>query len=283
MFRKLVRFGILKSGLREISAPPSDCELDVTTKPLAKMSFSFDFSGTERSASRVACLALSMSVDSRALPSPATVFAVMASGFRTGELPYQMAVTLARVAVSFSLAMVIGCAIGLAMGQRRDIDRFFDPWLILLLNVPALVTIILCYIWFGLTEAAAITAVAMNKIPNVAVTMREGARALDRQYSDVARVYRIGRWRTLRHVVLPQLAPFLAASARSGLALVWKIVLVVELLGRSDGVGFMLHLFFQLFDVAGILAYTIAFVAVVLLLEIGIFEPWERRASAWRA
>lgn len=226
---------------------------------------------------------LSMSVDSRALPSPATVFAVMASGFRTGELPYQMAVTLARVAVSFSLAMVIGCAIGLAMGQRRDIDRFFDPWLILLLNVPALVTIILCYIWFGLTEAAAITAVAMNKIPNVAVTMREGARALDRQYSDVARVYRIGRWRTLRHVVLPQLAPFLAASARSGLALVWKIVLVVELLGRSDGVGFMLHLFFQLFDVAGILAYTIAFVAVVLLLEIGIFEPWERRASAWRA
>jgi NitT/TauT family transport system permease protein len=64
---------------------------------------------------------------------------------------------------------------------------------------------------------------------------------------------------------------------------VWKIVLVVELLGRSDGVGFMLHLFFQLFDVAGILAYTIAFVAVVLLLELGVFQPWERRASAWRA
>lgn len=226
---------------------------------------------------------LSMSIDSRALPSPAIVFAALVSGIRSGELPYHVGVTLARVAVSFSLAMVIGCAIGLAMGQRRSVDRFFDPWLILFLNVPALVTIILCYIWFGLTEAAAITAVALNKIPNVAVTMREGARALDRQYSDVARVYRIGRWRTLRHVVLPQLAPFLAASARSGLALVWKIVLVVELLGRSDGVGFMLHLFFQLFDVAGILAYTIAFVAVVLLLELGVFQPWERRASAWRA
>jgi len=226
---------------------------------------------------------LSMSLDSRALPSPALVFTVLWDGFQTGELPYHVGITLARVAVSFSLAMVIGCAIGLAMGQHRRVDSFFDPWLILLLNVPALVTIILCYIWFGLTEAAAITAVAVNKIPNVAVTMREGARALDRQYSDVARVYRLGRWKTLRHVVLPQLAPFLAASARSGLALVWKIVLVVELLGRSDGVGFMLHLFFQLFDVAGILAYTIAFVAVVLLLELGVFQPWERRVSAWRA
>lgn len=226
---------------------------------------------------------LSMALDSRALPPPTLVLAVLLAGIETGELPYHVGITLARVAVSFFLAMAIGCAIGLAMGQRRAIDRFFDPWLILLLNVPALVTIILCYIWFGLTEAAAIAAVAVNKIPNVAVTMREGARALERQYSDVARVYRLGRWKTLRHVVLPQLAPFLAASARSGLALVWKIVLVVELLGRSDGVGFMLHLFFQLFDVAGILAYTIAFVAVVLLLELGVFQPWERRASAWRA
>ncbi len=226
---------------------------------------------------------LSMSIDSRALPSPTLGFAVLWNGLQTGELPYHVGITLARVAASFLLAMIIGCAIGLAMGQHRRIDRFFDPWLILLLNVPALVTIILCYIWFGLTEVAAIAAVAVNKIPNVAVTMREGARALDTQYSDLAQVYRIGRWKTLRHVILPQLAPFLAASARSGLALVWKIVLVVELLGRSDGVGFMLHLFFQLFDVASILAYTIAFVTVVLLLELGVFQPWERRASAWRA
>jgi NitT/TauT family transport system permease protein len=226
---------------------------------------------------------LSMSIDSRALPSPTLVFAVLWNGLQTGELPYHVGITLARVGASFFLAMIIGCAIGLAMGQRQRIDRFFDPWLILLLNVPALVTIILCYIWFGLTEVAAIAAVAVNKIPNVAVTMREGARALDTQYSDLAQVYRIGRWKTLRHVILPQLAPFLAASARSGLALVWKIVLVVELLGRSDGVGFMLHLFFQLFDVASILAYTIAFVTVVLLLELGVFQPWERRASAWRA
>ncbi len=226
---------------------------------------------------------LSMSIDSRALPSPTLVFAVLLNGLQTGELPYHVGITLARVAASFLLAMIIGCAIGLAMGQHQRIDRFFDPWLILLLNVPALVTIILCYIWFGLTEVAAIAAVAVNKIPNVAVTMREGARTLDKQYSDLAQVYRIGQWRTLRHVVLPQLAPFFAASARSGLALVWKIVLVVELLGRSDGVGFMLHLFFQLFDVASILAYTIAFVAVVLSLELGVFQPWERRASAWRA
>ena len=89
--------------------------------------------------------------------------------------------------------------------------------------MPALVTIVLCYLWFGLTEVAAITAVAINKIPNVAVTVREGARAVSRDLLEMAQVYRFGRWKTLRHVILPQLNPFIAASARTGLALVGKL------------------------------------------------------------
>jgi len=221
-------------------------------------------------------------MDSRALPSPATVFQVLWVALESGELLYNLGITLARVLVSFTLAMIIGSAIGLAMGRLLKVDRFFDFWLILLLNVPALVTIILCYIWFGLTEVAAVLAVAVNKIPNVAVTMREGTRALEPKYLDFARVYRLTPWVTLRHVILPQLAPFFAASARSGLALVWKIVLVVELLGRSNGVGFQLHLYFQLFDVPGILAYTIAFIIVVQAIEFGLFVPWERYANRWR-
>jgi NitT/TauT family transport system permease protein len=92
----------------------------------------------------------------------------------------------------------------------------------------------------------------------------------------------VPRLRALREVILPQLVPFFAASARSGLALTWKIVLVVELLGRSNGVGFELQTAFQLFDVAGILAYALAFTAVVQLIEVGLLQPWERRANRWR-
>jgi len=222
-------------------------------------------------------------VDDRVLPRPLVVLDVLWRGLADGELPYHVGVTLARVAASFALAMIIGSSIGLVMGRSGRIDRFFDSWLILFLNIPALVTIILCYVWFGLSEVAAIAAVAINKIPNVAVTVREGARALDPKYTQLARVYRFSRWQSLRHVILPQLAPFFAASARSGLALVWKIVLVVELLGRGNGVGFQLHLFFQLFDVPSILAYTIAFVAIVQAIELGLLGPWERHANRWRA
>jgi len=75
---------------------------------------------------------------------------------------------------------------------------------------------------------------------------------------------------------------YLAAAARSGLALVWKIVLVVELLGRPSGVGFQIATFFQFFDVAGILAYALAFILVVQAVEWGVLQPLERRLTQWR-
>lgn len=216
------------------------------------------------------------------LPGPAAVVAAMARAAETGALQTNIAITLARVAASFLIAMAIGSAVGIALGRSAQLNELFGPWVVVLLNLPALVVIILCYVWFGLTEAAAITAVAINKIPNVAVTMREGAAALSRDLDEMARVYRLPRLKALREVTLPQLVPFFAASARSGLALTWKIVLVVELLGRSNGVGFELQTAFQLFDVATILAYALAFTAVVQVIELGILQPWERRANRWR-
>lgn len=219
---------------------------------------------------------------SRYLPGPVAVVEVMIREAQAGELWGNIAATLTRVAFSFVIAMFIGSAIGLALGRYKMADRFFDTWLIFFLNLPALVVIVLCYIWFGLTEVAAITAVSINKIPNVAVTMREGARSLSKDLNEMAQIYRFGWWKTLRHVTLPQLAPFFAAAARSGLALVWKIVLVVEAFGRSDGVGHQLNIAFQLFDVPMILSYALAFIIVVQIIEMGILQPLIARANKWR-
>jgi NitT/TauT family transport system permease protein len=216
------------------------------------------------------------------LPGPERVLAKIIDEARAGELFFQIGVTLLRVFFAFTLAMVVGTAIGLLMGRFRLVDRLGDPWLIVLLNLPALVIIVLAFIWGGLTEIAAVLAVAVNKLPNAVVTVREGARALDAGLDEMAQVFALPRWKALRHVVLPQLAPYIAAAARSGLSLVWKIVLIVELLGRPNGVGFEIGIAFQLFDVTLILAYALAFVVVILAIETLLVQPIERRASRWR-
>jgi NitT/TauT family transport system permease protein len=223
-----------------------------------------------------------LAVASPLLPSPMAVATVLAREIRSGQLPYHLGVTLARLAGSFALAMGLGTGMGIFLGRHPKLDRFFDSWLVLFLNIPALVTIILCYVWFGLVESAAIAAVVINKLPNVIVTVREGTRALDRDLMEMAEVYRFSRLKTLRHVVWPQLYPFVLAASRTGLALIWKIILVVELLGRSNGMGYQLHLFFQMFNVSAILAYTLAFVVVVQFIELAILKPLDRHARRWR-
>jgi NitT/TauT family transport system permease protein len=218
----------------------------------------------------------------RLLPDPMTVLSSIVHEASSGALFFNLGVTLVRVLVAFTIAMALGAAMGLAMGRSRLVDRLGDPWLIALLNLPALVIIVLAYVWAGLTETAAIVAVALNKLPIATVTVREGARSLDAQLDDMAHVFRMPPWVRMRHVVLPQLAPYLAAAARSGLSLVWKIVLIVELLGRPNGVGFEIGVAFQLFDVTKILAYALAFVAVMLVIETFLVQPLERHVSRWR-
>lgn len=221
-------------------------------------------------------------VQSRLLPGPLAVGAVTLAEIRSGELPFQLGCTLARVIGSFAIAMLLGTIAGYAMGRSKAIDRYADPWLIVLINMPALVTIIFAYIWIGLDETAAILAVAINKLPNVTVVMREGTRALDPELEEVARAFQFTGLSRIRHVVIPQLAPYLAASSRSGLSIVWKIVLVVELLGRPNGVGFVLGSAFSLFDMARILSYAICFIVVMLVIESLLVQPLERRANRWR-
>ena len=219
---------------------------------------------------------------SRLLPGPLAVAAEALSELRSGELPFQMACTLARVAASFAIAMLLGSAAGYAMGRHAKIDRFTDSWLVVLINMPALVVIIFAYIWIGLNETAAILAVAVNKLPNVIAVMREGARALDPELDEMAAAFRLPHVARLRHIIAPQLAPYLAASSRSGLSIVWKIVLIVELLGRPNGVGFVLGSAFSLFDMTRILSYAISFIALMLLIESFLVQPLERRANRWR-
>ncbi len=225
---------------------------------------------------------LASSLQLPALPPATKVFQQLAVVIQNGQLPYHLGITLARLLVSFSLSMVIGILIGIGLGRHQQLNQFFDQWLLILLNIPALVTIILCYLWFGLTETAAILAVVINKVPNVVVTIREGTRALDQRLLEMAQSYRLSSWKTYRYVIWPQLFPYLMAAARTGLALIWKIILVVELLGCSNGMGYQLHLFFQLFDVTNILAYTIAFIIIIQLIEMLILKPLDKRANAWR-
>ncbi len=231
----------------------------------------------------VAWQGLAMMMASRFLPTPLVVLRQIWVLATTGHLVEDFSVTLLRAGLGFVIAMVIGTAAGLALGRVRLLDRMFLNLVVVGLNLPAIVIAILCFIWLGLTDTALILAVVLNKVPLVISNIRQGVRSFDPAFDEFADAFRLPRADRLRLIYLPQLTPYLLTSARSGLSLVWKIVLVFEVLGSDSGVGFRLSLFFEFFDMPAILAYTAVFVALVMVLEHLGLGPLERRWLAWRS
>lgn len=225
---------------------------------------------------------LSLILAHRLFPSPILVAQEMWDAATTGPLLADLGRTLARAAIAFIIAMALGTAIGIALGRSRWIDRLFSGWLLVGLNLPAIVVAIVLYIWLGLTEFALILAVVINKVPLVIATIREGVRSFSADLDELGKAFRMSPLRRLRFIFVPQLMPYSLAAARTGLSLIWKIVLVFEVLGSDGGVGYRIAIMFQFFDIAGILAYTASFILVVLAFEYGALRPLERRMLQWR-
>ena len=225
---------------------------------------------------------LSMLFVHRLFPSPIAVGQAMWLAATTGPLLVDLGKTLLRAGTAFVAAMTLGTIIGIVLGRVRWLDELMSGWLVVGLNVPAIVIAIVLYIWLGLTDLALILAVTINKIPLVIAIIREGVRSFAREFDELAAVFRLSAWRRLRLIFVPQLVPFVLAAARTGLSLIWKIVLVFEVLGSDGGIGYRIAIQFQFFDITGILAYTAAFILVVLTFEYGLLRPLERRMVRWR-
>ena len=197
------------------------------------------------------------------------------------DLLFHLLVTLKRVLISFVIAMVIGIVIGIWMGLFSKNGSISNLFLIIGLNMPAIVTIMICYIWFGLSDFAAILAVVINKVPIIVVNIKEGVKAIDKKYMDLVKIYKIEEKEVMKKIYIPQIYPYIMATTRLTISLIWKIVLVVEFLGRSNGVGFKISMFFQNFDVTSILSYSFAFIFVVLLVEM-LLNTIDKRVTKWR-
>lgn len=216
------------------------------------------------------------------LPSPVTVAATIGELAGEGEIQRHLFITLWRVFAGFAIAEILGIIIGTAMGLNSKLEMLADGWIMILLTIPSLAYSIFALLAFGLSETAMIAAIAATTLPYVVVNIWSGVKAVDAGLLDMSRAFRVNRWNTLRKVVLPQITPYIFSSSRYGIGIAWKIAVVVELMGASRGVGYMLNYSFGLFSMRHVLAWTAIVVVVMLLIELVALRQIEDRVLAWR-
>lgn len=218
----------------------------------------------------------------RLLPSP---LATLQEAYRIvvdGTFLFHMVQSLRRVFVGFAIAMLFSVVIGIYMGTVRFGERYFQPLVVLGLTIPGLMWALIAVMLFGINEWSPYFAVAVTIFPMLVINIWAGVKALDKELIDMSNVFRFSPWSKISQVIIPQLVPNIFAATRYGLGLAWKVVVVVEMFGTSNGVGYQVIKAYQIFSMDSVIAWTITFVVAMIVIEYGIINFLERRATAWR-
>jgi NitT/TauT family transport system permease protein len=216
------------------------------------------------------------------LPGPVAVFRRVGAIVVSGQFAFHMAHTLLRVGVGFVCAFIVSLALGILMGVSRTAEKFFEIEILIGLTVPSLAWAVVALMWFGIREIAPVFTIFVIILPLITVNMWQGTKALDQDVIEMARAFRVRRAQVVREVVVPQLVPYLLAATRFGLSLAWKVAVIAEMLGISNGIGYMIHYAFGVFSMEDVLAWTISFTLVMIALEYGVLNPLESRITRWR-
>lgn len=224
---------------------------------------------------------LSATMGTTVFPGPAETLQFLAQEHQRGTLWFHVGITLWRVVVSFALTMLFGTLLGVITGASRTLDRLLEAWVVVGLSVPRILPLVVAFLLIGLNDTAAIAALVIILVPQVVVQMREAIRSIDTRLIEMARAFRRPRSQVWRQVILPQLAPYLLGTARGALSLTWKMVVFAELLGRTNGVGYQISFYFQMFEMRGILAYGVAMTLVLAAVDLSMLY-FSERAFRWR-
>jgi ABC-type nitrate/sulfonate/bicarbonate transport system permease component len=235
---------------------------------------------------------LSLVLDARIFPSPLKVLGFMwdeitlntllGSGIASTNLYEQFAITLGRLVTGFTLAMIIGTVIGLAMGLSKKVDAFFHDWVMAILAMPALVWALFLGIAFGFTNRGPIIAAILTGVPFVIINVREGVRNTPKELFDMARSFGVPQNRITREVLLPSLMPFMFAAARYGFSIGWKGMVIAEVFASDRGVGWVIKYWYDAHRTQGVIGYALFMIAFTLFLEKFLFERLSKRAFKWR-
>jgi NitT/TauT family transport system permease protein len=168
------------------------------------------------------------------------------------------------------------------MGRSKRAEAFFEIFIVAGLSQPGIFIAMIILVALGLKESSAIIAIGFLAIPIVTVNFWQGTKNLDSSLEQMAQVFGYSGVQKLRHVILPQLLSPAMASVRHGFGIAWKYVVVIELLGLPNGVGYNVNRAFQLFDLQAVIAWTLGFMFFVASFEYVVLRPLERSLFAWR-
>ncbi|PCR88891.1 ABC transporter permease [Natrinema ejinorense] len=205
-------------------------------------------------------------------------YTLVASGTAT---PHMIA-TIRRVVLGFVITTIIGTVLGIVMGMSDFWRHALQDYITVGLALPSLFAAIFAAMWFGVSDTTPIVAGAAIAFPFLTQNVFEGVKNVDYALLEMSSAFDVSRRRTIWRVIVQSVLPEWFAGARYSFAICWKITTLAELIAAGSGVGFMIERQMEILSLTGVLAWTVLFTGVILIVEYGILQQIEKRVFDWR-
>ena len=220
-------------------------------------------------------------ISPRTIAAPSAVLAGAWGLTVTGELPYNLLISLLRVVAGFTIGTVTGVILATVAGLSRAGEDIVDAPMQMLRALPFLALVPLFIVWFGIGEVPKVALVALGAMFPVYLNLFAGIRGVDPKLIEAARVFGLSGMSLIRRVVLPGALPSLLVGLRYALGVSWLSLVIAEQINATAGIGHLIN------DARDFLRTDIIVVGLVVYALLGLSADaavrWvERRTLRWR-
>jgi ABC-type nitrate/sulfonate/bicarbonate transport system permease component len=213
-------------------------------------------------------------------PSLSVIGATFADEWLFTRVPTDLLPSLGRMLAGYVIAIAVGVALGALLGLSRTVSTALDPVLQFLRALPPPALIPVSLLVFGAGDSAKVFLIALGALWPVLLNTVDGVRGVDPVALDMARCYRVPATARLLRLVLPAALPRIFAGARTALAIAIILMVVSELVGADNGVGYFVQLSQRGFDIPEMWAGTVLLGLLGFAFN-ALFVAVEKRVLHW--
>lgn len=212
-------------------------------------------------------------------------FSVVVSRFlelwHTGEIQHHMLVSLTELVLGFAIAAVVGIGVGSLIAISRTVAEHFDPVVDALYSTPLIALSPILILALGIEMASKVAIVFLLAVFPILVNTTAGIRTTDESLIEAARSFGATTPEIFRMVLLPAALPFIIAGLRLGIGRGIVAIFVGELFGAREGVGFLISISAQVFDIPGLFV-GVLILAIAGVVSVKVLTVAEVKIAPWR-
>lgn len=231
----------------------------------------------------IAWMILASRYPSYILPQPWDVWHEAVRWFSDGSIWVQLSASLAEEFVGFTCAVVFALLLGLSAGLSDSFRDFLTPLNSLFMAIPPIAWAPLMLLIFGLGFVSIVVVIIIAALFPMCLTIQEGIRGIRGGEVRAARTLGAKGWQLLIHIYLPSSLPFITAALRIGFSQAWRALVAAEMLGASQGIGWMVATGGQTGNSSQVLLGICLIGLIAWLMENLVFRYIEQRYQRWRA